>query len=98
MATVKLGWRKFSAEDGSAIRRCEVEARNGGGVLVMEAHERKRRGSKGSTVTAYYWLEDNQRGIPLYDDEGFGSLSEARGALTQWYLKNAPTLLVTLAG
>lgn len=63
----------------------------------MEPHETKRRGSKGSTVTAYYWLEDNQRSITLYDDEGFGSLSEARGALTQCYLKNAPTLLVRLA-
>ena len=78
--------------------RCEVRARNGGDALVMEANERGRRGSKGSIVTAYYWLENSQRGIRLYDDEGFRSPDDAREALTQWYLNHAPTLLMTLAG
>ena len=44
MATVKLGWRKLSAEDGSAIRRCEVEARNGGAARdEAQGKQRKHR-------------------------------------------------------
>ena len=94
MATVILGWWDFSAADGTTIHQCEIEARNGEDALVMEAHE---RGARGSTVTAYFRFEDSQRGIPLYDDEGFDSLDDAKEALTQWYTNHAPTLLMTLA-
>ena len=98
MATVKLNWHDFyTAADGSAIHRCEVKARNDGDALFMEAHERGRMGSRGCNVTAYYWFENSQHGIPLYEEEGFSSLNDARRALTQWYLNNAPTLLMTLA-
>ena len=97
MATVELNWWESSASDGSAIHYCEIKARNDGDGLMMEAHERGRMGRKGSTVTAYFRFAVSQRGIPLYDDEGFSSLREARRALTQWYVENAPTLLVTLA-
>ena len=48
-------------------------------------------------TTAYYWLEDIQRGIRLYDG-GVSSFGEARTALTQWYLNHASILLVTLPG
>ena len=63
----------------------------------MEVHARRRALTRQHIVTAYYWLEDSQRGIRLYDDDGFSNFGEARAALTQWYLENAPTLLVTLA-
>ena len=98
MATVKLDWWEFSAAEGHTIHQCELEARNDVDALVMEVHERVRKGGKGSSITAYFRFADSQRGIPLFDDEGFDSLREARRALTQWYLENAPTLLVTLAG
>ena len=98
MATVILGWWDFTAANGSTIHQCEIEARNGEDALVMEAHERGPRGARGSIATAYFRFEDSQRGIPLYDDEGFRSLDDAKAALTEWYSSHAPTLLVTLAG
>ena len=99
MATVKLDWRELPTADGIEIHRCEVRARNGGDALFMDVvHHRGRSVLQVYNVTAYYWLEDSQRRIPLYDDEKLRSLDDAKKALTQWYLNNAPTLLVTLAG
>ena len=98
MATVKLGWRKFSTDDGSTISRCKVRARSGEDALYMEVLDRGPALIRKYTVTAYYWVESSQRRIPLYDDEEFRNPGDARIALTQWYLENAPTLLVTLAG
>ena len=98
MATVKLVWQKFPTTDGDEIHRSEVKARNGKDALFMEVHARRRALIRQHIVTAYYWLEDNQRGIRLYDDDGFRGPDDAREALTQWYLDNAATLLVTLAG
>ena len=98
MATVKLEWWEFSATEGHTIHQCEIEARKDGESLVMEVYDRGPAGVRHFSTTAYYWVEDRQRRIPLYDDEGFGGLIEAQEALAQWYLENAPTLLVTLAG
>ena len=98
MATVKLGWWEFSAADGHTIHQCEIEARNDVDALVMEVHDRGPAVIRLYNVTAFYRFEDGQRRIPLYDDEGFRGLDDAQEALTQWYLENAPTLLVTLAG
>ena len=98
MATVKLSWREFSTTDGSAIHQCKVRARSDGDALYMEVQDRGPAVIRLYNVTAYYWLEDSQRRIPLYDDEGLRGPDDAREALTQWYLDNAPTLLVTLAG
>lgn len=98
MATVKLEWRKSSMARGAATYRCKLEARKDGHALVMEVYDRGPAVVRHFSTTAYYWVEDRQRRIPLYDDEGFGGLIEAQEALAQWYLRNAPTLLVTLAG
>ena len=99
MATVKLDWKKSSTERRGAIHRCEIKARNAGDALFMEVYDSGpwvvRREYNAS---AYYWLEGGQRRIPLYDDEGLRNLDDAQAALTQWYLDNAPTLLMTLAG
>ena len=78
--------------------RCEIKARNGGDALVMDVSDWGPSMTRKYDVTAYYWLEDSQRLIPPYDDEGFRSPDDARIVLTQWYLENAPTLLMTLAG
>ena len=63
-----------------------MEARDTGQIVIRQCN-----------ATAYYWMEDRQRSIPLYDDEGFGSLDDAKDALTEWYANHAPTLLMTLA-
>ena len=81
------------------IHQCEVRARSGEDALVHgDVHDRGRALIRLYNVTAYYWLEDSQRRIPLYDDEKFRNPDDAKEALTQWYRENAPTLLVTLAG
>ena len=98
MATVKLKWRGFSTTDGSAIHQCKVRARSDGDALYMEVRDMGPAVIRLFNVTVYYWLEDSQRRIPLYDDEKFRNPDDAKTALTQWYLENAPTLLVTLAG
>ena len=99
MATVKLDWQEIpTAAGGGAIHQCKVRARSDGDALYMEVHDRGRALIRLYNVTAYYWLEDSQRRIPLYDDEKFRNPDDAKTALTQWYLDNAPTLLVTLAG
>ena len=98
MATVKLEWQELPSTAAGTIHRCEVKARNGGDALFMEVHDRGPALIRLYNVTAYYWLEDSQRRIPLYDDEKFRNPDDAKTALTQWYLENAPTLLVTLAG
>lgn len=99
MATVKLDWKKLSTERRGAIHRCEIKARNAGDALFMEVHDRGPwKVKREYNVSAYYWLEGGQLRIPLYDDEGFRSPDDARIVLPQWYLENAPTLLVTLAG
>ena len=83
MAKVELYWQKFSATGGGAIHRCEVKARKDGEALVIEMYDRGRAVVRQYNVAAYYWLEDSQRGIPLYDEEGFRVLDDARTALTQ---------------
>ena len=99
MATVKLGWHKLSTKGSGSIHRSEVKARNGEDALFLDVHDNGPRSwTRKYEVTAYYRLGNSQRDIPLYDDEGLGGLIEAQEALTQWYLENAPTLLVTLAG
>ena len=97
MATVELSWQKASTTGGDEIHRCEVKARNGKDALVMEVHGGKLTGGI-HIVTAYYWLEDSQRSIPLYPYGTSDSLDDAKTALTAWYFDNAPTLLATLAG
>ncbi len=96
MATVELEWRESSMDRGVETHRCELEARRDGESLVMEAHDWGRAIFRHVSATVYYWVEDSQRRIPLYDDEGFGDLDDAKEALAEWYLQNAPTLLVTL--
>ena len=54
-----------------------------GGALFMEVYDRGRAVIRLYNVTAYYWLEDSQRGILLYDEKGFRGLDDARTALTQ---------------
>ena len=97
MATVELNWRNASITGSAKIHRCEIKARKAGDALVMEVYDTGRAVIRHYNVTAYYWLEGGQLRIPLYDDEGLLSLERAQAALTQWYLDNAPTLLVTLA-
>ena len=94
-----LGWQRFSTTGSGSIHRCEVKARNGEDALFLDVYDRGARAwTRLYKVTAYDRLENSQRDIPLYDDEGFRGLDDAKEALTQWYLNNAPTLLVTLAG
>ena len=94
MATVNLYW-EASSIIGSRLHRCELAARKDGDSLVMEAHDRGGAVVRQFSVSAYYTLDYSVR-IPLYDDEGFSDLDDAKEALAQWYLENAPTLLVTL--
>ena len=98
MATVELNWRNSSITGGAKIHRCEIKARKAGDALVMEVYDMGRAVIGLYNVTAYYWSEGGQLRIPLYDDQGFRSLDDAKEALAQWYLANAPALLVTLAG
>ena len=63
MATVKLGWRKFSTDDGSTISRCKVRARSGEDALYMEVLDRGPTLIRKYNVTAYYWVESSQRRI-----------------------------------
>lgn len=99
MATVKLDWNKPSTNGRDFSHRCEIKARKGGGTLVMEVLEWSGMKPRAVSVSAYYRLEDGPRRIPLYDeDQGVRNLDDAKEALAQWYLANAPTLLVTLAG
>ncbi len=97
MATAELHWQNVSTTGRDEIQRCEVKARNGKDAVCMEVHGGKLTGGV-HIVTAYYWLEDSQRSIPLHPFQTSGSLDDARTALTAWYFENAPTLLATLAG
>ncbi len=97
MATVELIWQNVSTTGGDEIHRCEVKARNGKDALVMEVHGGKLTGGV-HIVTAYYWLENSKRSVPLYPFGTSGSLDDAKTALTEWYFDNAPALLMTLAG
>ncbi len=99
MATVKLDWQELSTEHDGPMYRCEIKARNAADALFMEVHVVAAWLVLAKiNASAYYWLEDDQRRIPLYDEEEFGSRDAAKEALTQWYLANAPALLATLAG
>ena len=99
MATVKLDWQQVSTDDPGLNHRCEFKARNGGGALVMNVRKWGVGSVTAITASAYYWLEVDQRRIPLYDDENWSDrLDDAKKALEQWYSDNAPTLLLTLAG
>lgn len=98
MATVRLNWRDSDSSTDRGVYRCEIRSRNDEDALVLEVHDRGWAVFKDFSVTVYYWVAGRERGIPLCDDEGFDRLDDAKAALTQWYLENAPTLLVTLAG
>ena len=99
MATVKLDWNKPSTKGRDFSHRCEFKARNGGGTLVLEVLEWGGMKPRALSVSAYYRLEGRLGRIPLYDDDlGVRRLNDAKEALAQWYLANAPALLATLAG
>lgn len=98
MATVDLYWQESRTAGGGATHNCELKARKDGDALIMEARDRGRAIVRLYEATAYYRLGDRQHRIPLYDNEGFRSLDDAKEALAQWYVNHAPTLLMTLAG
>lgn len=83
MAKVELYWQRFSTTGGGAIHPCEVKARRDRDALVLEVYDRGREVDRQYNVSAHYWLEDSQRGIPFYDEEGLRGLDDARTALTQ---------------
>jgi len=97
MATVKLDWRESDSGRARGVHRCEIRARNDKGALFMEVHDIGWVVFKEFSVTAYYSIAGRGSGIPLYDDEGFEKLDDAKEALAAWYANHAPTLLMTLA-
>ncbi len=104
MAKVKLDWRRFPRVVVVAVHRCEIKARNDADALLMEVHDRGRGVRRECSVTAYFQFDESQNvilidnAIPLYDDERFDSVDDAKEALAEWYANHAPTLLITLAG
>lgn len=84
MAKVKLDWKEFPTTGrGGTIHRCEVRARSGEDGLLMEVHDRGPALIRKYDVSAFYWLAERERRIPLYDELEFRSLGDAREALTE---------------
>ncbi|MDE0142867.1 MAG: hypothetical protein OXI80_15195 [Caldilineaceae bacterium] len=93
-----LSWQEVTTSEGGTNYRCEIRGGNGVDALFMEVHDRGRTLLKKEyTVSAYYWIEHQQRSIPLYVDVELRNRDDSTLALMQWYFKHAPTLLITLA-
>ncbi|MDE0079009.1 MAG: hypothetical protein OXO50_15930 [Caldilineaceae bacterium] len=97
MSKVKLDWRESDSGRARGVHRCEIRARNDEGALFMEVHDIGWAVFREYSATAYYSVAGRGRGIPLYDDEGFNSIDDAKEVLAEWYANHAPTLLMTLA-
>ncbi len=93
-----LSWQEVTSREGGTNYRSEIRGRNGVDALFMEVHDRGRTLLKKEyNVSAYYWIEHQQRSMPLYVDAQLRSRDDSMFALTRWYFNHAPTLLITLA-